>query len=264
MTHSYKIKLVAIAGLLLLVLAGSGIASAYSISAHANETQLEMIKEMYGTKVTFGDYWGKVFPEQLAELKKNVPEKEYLEFTNTIVYWGDDHPELPYGATVWDENGPVNLSEISSEEKQKFGLENLQTDESGYVVRGSDSEKQAMLDKLCTMITKRTAKAPMSGLVLSANNLDNTGSSIIHSGGGQVAGGNDQTTLFLKTELYGDGMLVDSYDDYWGSGGNIWQTIDDEFYNPQRRVLYQSKLSGQSTNPSHSGYTWSFGEVWPF
>lgn len=264
MTHTNKIKLVVIAGLLLLVLAGSGIASAYSISAHADEKQLEMIKEMHGTKVTFGEYWGKVFPEQLAELKKNVPEEEYLEFTNTIVYWGDDHPELPYGATVWDENGPVNLREIGSEEKHKFGLENLQTDESGYVVRGSGSEKQAILDKLCTMIAQRTAKAPMSGLVLSVDDLYNTGSSIIHGGGGQVAGGSSTTTLLLKTELYGDGMLVDSDDDYWGSGGNIWRTIDNEFSNPQNDVLYQSKLSGQSTNPTHSGYTWSFGEEWPF
>jgi hypothetical protein len=210
MTNYHKMKPVAIAGLLLLVLAGSGIASAYSISAHANEMQLEMIKEMYGTNVTFGDYWGKVFPEQLAELKKNVPEEQYQEFINTMVYWGDDHPELPYGATVWDEKGPVNLREISSEEKQKSGLEDLHTDESGYVVRGSESDKRVILDKLCTMIAQRTAKAPMSGLVLSANNLASTGSSIIHGGGGQVGGGSPSTTLLLKTELYGDGSLVDS------------------------------------------------------
>lgn len=142
MVNDNRIKLVTIAGLLLLVVAGSGIASAFSVSAQADEKQIEMIKELYGTKMTYGEFWGKVFPDLLAQLQQNVPQKEYAEFTEMIVYWGDDHPELPYGATVWDENGPVNIRKISSEKKQTFGLEDVKTDESGYVVIEPDRVKK--------------------------------------------------------------------------------------------------------------------------
>lgn len=264
MINSNRIKLVTIAGLLLLIIAGSGIASAFSISAHADDKQLVMIKEMYGTKLTYGEFWGKVFPDQLAEMKKNLPEEQYTEFSNTVVYWGDDHPELPYGASVWDENGPVNLWEISSEEKQKFGLEELKTDKSGYVVQGSDSEKRAMLDKLCALITQRTTMAPMAGMVLSVNDLERWGSSIHHGGKGVVAGGSSGTTLLLRTELYGDGGMVDYNQQYWGDARDNWHSIGSQYNNPQNGVLYQSKLKGQSTNPTTSGYTWSNGELWPF
>jgi hypothetical protein len=264
MTHTNRTKLVVIAGLLLLVLAGSGVASAYSISAHADEKQLEMIKELYGAKITYGEFWGKVFPDQLAKMKKNLPEEQYMEFSNMVVYWGDDHPELPYGASVWDESGPVNLREIRSEEKQKFGLEDLKTDPSGYVVQGSDSEKTAMLDKLCALITQRTAKAPMAAMVLSVNALSRSGSSIIHGGKGTVGGGSYESTLLLRTELYGDGGMVDYNQQYWGSGGGNWHSIGSQYNNPQNGVLYQSKLKGESTNPTTSGYTWSTGRLWPF
>ncbi len=261
MINGNRIKLVTIAGLLLLVIAGSGIASAFSISAHADDKQLEMIKELYGTKMTYGEYWGKVFPDQLAEMKKNLPEEQYTEFANMVVYWGDDHPELPYGASVWDENGPVNLRKISSEEKQKFGLEDLKTDESGYVVSAGDS---VVLDKLSAMVSRRPAASPMSGLVLYANDLSKSGSSIVHSGRGSVAGGISSTTLSLRTELYGDGGMVDYYQVYFPNPIDNTQYISDQYPYPINGVFYQSKLIGQSTNPTHSGYTWSYGRLWPF
>ena len=265
MTQGHTIKLVTIVGLLLLIIAGSGVVSAFSISAHANEKQLEIIKEIYGTKMTQGEYWEKVYPDELAEIRKSVPEKEYNEFYNQMYYWGDDHPELPNGATVWDESGPVNLRAISSEEKQAFGLENMKTDESGYVIRGmTPADTESTLDKLCAWVTKRTAMAPMRGLVLNPNDLTSSGSAITHGGKGIVAGGSSSTTLSLTTGLYGDGSLVDSYSLYWGSGGNTWKYISHTFYSPQRNVLYQSKLSGSSTNPTYSGYAWSYGQVWPF
>ena len=179
MTRCHTIKLVTIAGLLLLIFAGSGIASAYSISAHADEKQIAIIKELYGTKITQGEYWEKVYPNELAELKKNIPEKQYAEFYNSMRYWGDDHPELPNGANVWDENGPVNLKEISSEEKREFGLENLKTDESGYVVQGmTPEETKTVMDKLCALVTKRSAIPQRSDIVLSPNALGSTASSI--------------------------------------------------------------------------------------
>jgi hypothetical protein len=257
MTTHKNLQLVTIAGLLFLLIAGSGIASATSVSAHADERQLEMIKEMYGTKMTYGEFWGKVFPDQLAEMKKNFPEEQYTEFSNTVVYWGDDHPELPSGATVWDENGPVNLREISSEEKQKFGLEDLKTDESGYVVRGGDT---AVLDKLAAMISRRTAAAPMSGLVLNANDLWKSGSSIGRDGTGLVAGA-PSATLMLRTELYGDGGMVDYYQINFPSYSGY---ISDIYPYPINGVYYQQKLIGQSSNPSLYGYVWSYGRLWPF
>jgi len=265
MTQRRTIRLVTIVGLLLLVIAGSGIAGAFTISAHANTTQLGIIKEIYGTKMTQGEYWEKVYPDELAEIRKNVPEKEFAEFYNQMYYWGDDHPELPNGATVWDENGPVNLRAISSEEKKAFGLEDMKTDESGYVLRGMTSADTAStLDKLCAWVAKRTSMSPKSGLVLNPYDLASSGSAITHGGKGIVGGGSSSTTLSLTTGLYGDGSLVDSYSLYWGSGGNSWKYISHTFYSPQRNVLYQSKLSGSSTNPAHSGYAWSYGELWPF
>ena len=265
MINGNRIKLVTIAGLLLLILAGSGIASAFSVTAHADEKQIGMIKELYGTKLTYGEYWGKVFPDQLAEMKKNIPENEYAEFSGTVVYWGDDHPELPYGATVWDENGPLNLREISSGEKREFGLEDLKTDESGYVVRGLDPLATAStLNKLSALVSHRTKMAPMAAMILSAYDLSRSGSSIIHGGTGMVGGGSYSTTLLLRTELYGDGGMVDYYQQYWGSGGMSQHSISDQYPYPRNGVYYQSKLIGQSTNPTTSGYTWSYGRLWPF
>jgi hypothetical protein len=134
------LKITAAVSLLLLIWAVSGVAGAYSISAHANESQLETIKEIYGQEMTEGEFWALVYPEEYAMLKQNLTPGEFENFSNMEKYWGDDHPELPYGANVWDENGPVNLNEISEEEKEELGLDGVIVDDSGYIILGYDND----------------------------------------------------------------------------------------------------------------------------
>ncbi len=249
------IKFSIAACLLLLVVAGSGVASAYSISAHADEKQLEIINEIYGQDMTKGEYWATVYPEEYAMLKENLTAEEFEDFCSMEKYWGDDHPELPYGANFWDENGPVSLTSLAKQGKNSIDINELKTDESGYVIQGT-ANTESVLDRLSALLGKRSA------LELYAYNLQNLGSSIRHSGYGNVIGSTEDTSFTITTELYGDGSLVDSKSDYGESNEVV--TVRSTYSNPQRGVLYQSKLSGTSTNPSLSGYTWSPAEQWPF
>ncbi|MDD3978489.1 hypothetical protein L1994_00585 [Methanomicrobium antiquum] len=142
------IKITAAISFLLLIWVVSGTAGASSVSADANESQLELIKEIYGQKMTEGEFWELVFPEEYAMLKKNFSPEEFENFSKMEKYWGDDHPELPYGANVWDENGPVNLNEISEEEKDELGLEGVIVDDSGYIILGFNNDAEGAKERL--------------------------------------------------------------------------------------------------------------------
>ena len=252
-----SIKFSIAACLILLVVAGSGVASAYSISAHADEKQLEIINEIYGQEMTEGEYWATVYPEEYAMLKENLTDEEFEDFCSMEKYWGDDHPELPYGANLWDENGPVSLTSITDQEKSIYGLEDLKTEESGYVIQGTANPK-SVLDRLSALLGVK------SGLELHAYNLQNTGSSIWYGGSGKVIGGTKSTTLSLTIELHGDDALVDSESHTWTEAYESTFELTDTFYSPENGVYYQAKVSGTSTNPNHSAYTWSPGRLWPF
>ncbi|WFN36929.1 hypothetical protein L1994_00590 [Methanomicrobium antiquum] len=65
--------------------------------------------------------------------KKNITTTEIY---NLQKYCGDEYPGLPYGANIWDENGPVNLSALNKSEKKKYGLESALIGGNGYVVLG--------------------------------------------------------------------------------------------------------------------------------
>ncbi|ADN37248.1 hypothetical protein Mpet_2504 [Methanolacinia petrolearia DSM 11571] len=142
------LKITAAISFLLLIWAVTGAAGAYSISAEANESQLEIIKEIYGQEMTQGEFWATVYPEEYAMMKENMSPAEFENFSNMEKYWGDDHPELPYGANVWDENGPVNLNEISPEEKEEFGLDGVIVDDSGYIILGYDNDVEGAKARL--------------------------------------------------------------------------------------------------------------------
>ncbi|MDD3978416.1 hypothetical protein L1994_00575 [Methanomicrobium antiquum] len=255
--NTRTIKFSFIACLLFLLVAGTGVASAYSISAHADEKQLEIIKEIYGQEMTEGEYWATVYPEEYAKLKENLSPEEFEDFSNMEKYWGDDHPELPYGANVWDEKGPVSLTSFTDEEKSRFGLEDLKTDKSGYVIQGLDNPEY-LLGKLSSVLKSK------GGLELYAYDLQNLGSSIRYRGSGKVIGGTVSTTLSLTVGLYGDGSLVDSVSNSWTGVGESTKSLIDTFNYPQTGTLYQSKVTGSSSNPSYSGFTWSPGRLWPF
>ncbi|WP_245611513.1 hypothetical protein [Methanolacinia paynteri] len=254
--NSKAIKFSIAACLILLMVAVSGVASAYSISAQADEKQLEIINEIYGQDMTQGEFWEMVFPEEYALMKKNLSDEEFKEFCSTEKYWGDDYQELPYGANVWDKNGPVSLASLTEEQKSSYGLENLKTDNSGYIIQGSNSEASYLVDKLYTLLDSKSA------LVLYANDLGRSGSSITYSGTGRVSGGTASTSLTVTIELYGDDSRV-AYVVNYGTGSST-VTVGSAHASPRTGVVYQSKVIGTSTNPSLSGYTWSPARQWPF
>ncbi|MBP2134201.1 hypothetical protein J2128_002167 [Methanomicrobium sp. W14] len=138
----------AVLSVLIIVCGMAGVAGAYAVSAHANESQLELINEIYGQKMTQGEFWQLVFPEEYTMMKDNMTPEEFKNFSETEKYWGDDHPELPYGANVWDENGPVNLNEISDEEKEGLGLGGVIVDDSGYIILGFDNDTKGAMERL--------------------------------------------------------------------------------------------------------------------
>jgi hypothetical protein len=97
---------------------------------------IDPINELYGKNITNGEYLEAVDPGCLETLRQDMGEDEFEEFYNTQKYWGDEHPELPYGANLWDENGPVNLGALNETEKEKYGLESALIGGDGYVVLG--------------------------------------------------------------------------------------------------------------------------------
>ncbi len=65
--------------------------------------------------------------------KENITN---AEFYNLQKDYGNEYTGLPYGANIWDENGPVNLSALNKSEKRKYGLESALIGGNGYVVLG--------------------------------------------------------------------------------------------------------------------------------
>ncbi|MBP2134203.1 hypothetical protein J2128_002169 [Methanomicrobium sp. W14] len=206
--------------------------------------------------MTEGEFWEQVFPEEYAMLKENLTAEEFENFSAMKKYWGDDHPELPYGANVWDENGPVSLRSIKNGETSIYGLKNQNIDKSGYVIKGANQDAEFTVNRLCLLLGRK------SGIVLCADNLRRKGSSIVYSGTGRVAGYTSSTELTVTIELYGDGTRV-GYDVNYGNKGHT-VTVSNSYSNPQSGTLYQSKVIGTSTNPDLTTYTWSPGRLWPY
>ncbi|MDE4908152.1 hypothetical protein L0665_05960 [Methanogenium marinum] len=119
-------------------------AAAFQISGDYTEEGMEWLNEHWGENITEGDVARIAYTtENYEKMKANVDPKLLEEIWSQPYHWGghhpgDDekHPECPFGATAWDETGPVNIRELNLSQKQEMGLENAVTDTSGYCVIG--------------------------------------------------------------------------------------------------------------------------------
>ena len=99
--------------------------------------QIDRINQLYGTNITYGEYLKIVNPGKLEIMRQNTAQETFDEFCNQTVYWGNDYPSPPNGATIWKENGPLNLGALSVTEKKWYGIENAVISRDGYRIVGS-------------------------------------------------------------------------------------------------------------------------------
>jgi hypothetical protein len=99
--------------------------------------QIDRTNQLYGTTITYGEYLRIVNPGKLEILRQNTDPETFERFCNQTVYWGNDYPSLPYGATIWKENGPLNAGALNVTEKKRYGIENAVISSDGYRIVGS-------------------------------------------------------------------------------------------------------------------------------
>lgn len=141
--------IVAIIGVLLLTTGGS---ASFEISGEYTEEGMKWLNENWGENITLGDvariaYTKENYETILANVDPIRLEKVWRQSYN----WGSRYPgedsEFPYGASVWDDKGPVNIRNLSQLEKQEMGLEHVVTDRSGYVIIGRMRQSVSMGEK---------------------------------------------------------------------------------------------------------------------
>ncbi|EHQ35515.1 hypothetical protein Metlim_1409 [Methanoplanus limicola DSM 2279] len=114
------------------------------------------LNEHWGENITLGDVARiAYFEEDYQNIIENVDLKLLNEVWGQPYYWGSRHPrvceeypECPFGASIWDETGPLNIHELNLSQITEMGLEDVVTDYSGYRIIGymdksiSDGEKK--------------------------------------------------------------------------------------------------------------------------
>lgn len=126
----------AVARVLFLLLAVgiiiSGVAAAEKKTDSSHNDKINQINQLHGTNITYREYMEIVNPEKLEIMRRSVSQETFDEFCNQEVYWGNDYPSLPYGANIWKETGPLNLSALNETEKRDYGIENAIIGGNGY------------------------------------------------------------------------------------------------------------------------------------
>jgi len=111
-----------------------GVAAAGEKTDPPHDKQLDLIRQLHGTNMTTGEFMAIVFPEELETLRLQMSKNDFKEFCNQKKYWGDDYPSLPYGANIWTENGPLNLSALNKTEKERYGIRDAIIGGNGYLI----------------------------------------------------------------------------------------------------------------------------------
>ncbi len=114
----------------------SGVTAAEREINPAGNNQIDLINQLYGTNITYREYMECVNPKNLEIMRQSVSPEKFDEFCNQKVYWGNDYPSIPYGANIWKENGPLNLSALNETEKGHYGIENAIIGGKGYRILG--------------------------------------------------------------------------------------------------------------------------------
>jgi len=131
-------------GMILLVSVFIPAAMAMGFSWTYTEEGQKWLDEHWGENVTMGDIARiAVRPEDVERIKENVDPGQLDYFWSEPYSWGswhpwgaDEYPQCPYGANVWDNNGPVIIGDLNMSQKLDMGLENAVTDKSGCRIIG--------------------------------------------------------------------------------------------------------------------------------
>jgi hypothetical protein len=97
-----------------------------------SDDRIDLITHLHGTNITYREYMETVNPKNLEIMRRSVSQETFDEFCNQIVYWGNDYPSLPYGADIWTESGPLNLSALNRTERERYGIRNAILGGNGY------------------------------------------------------------------------------------------------------------------------------------
>lgn len=114
----------------------SGVATAKGDADPSGADQIGLVEQLYGTNITFRDYLEIVNPGKIEVMRQSLSHDAFEEFCSQQVYWGNDYPSLPYGATIWKETGPVNLSALNETGKRNYGIQNAIVGGKGYKILG--------------------------------------------------------------------------------------------------------------------------------
>ena len=99
---------------------------------HSGNGQTDLRTQLHGFNITNKEYMEIVYPAEIETLRQSLTKDAFEKFYNQHVYWENDPPELPYGANVWTENGPVNLSALNETEKERYGIDETLISGDGY------------------------------------------------------------------------------------------------------------------------------------
>jgi hypothetical protein len=109
-----------------------------SVSAAGEKTgpphdkQMFLINQLRGTNMTTCEFMEIVYPEEYNVLRQRLSKDAFEEFCIQTYYWGDDYPELAYGADIWTERGPLNISALNETERERYGLRDTVIGGNGY------------------------------------------------------------------------------------------------------------------------------------
>jgi hypothetical protein len=143
-------------GVLITILSLHAGVMAFEISGEYTVEGQKWLNEHWGENITLGDVARiAYFEENYQNIIENVDPKLLNEVWGQPYYWGSRHPwvceeypECPFGASIWDKTGPLNIRELNLSQITEMGLEDVVTDSSGYRIIGhmdksiSDGEKK--------------------------------------------------------------------------------------------------------------------------
>jgi len=98
----------------------------------SGDNQTDLVLQVYSKNITWCEYLEITNAEKLRVLQQTVSEKTYQDFCVQPVFWGDNDPSLPYGADIWNDDGPLNMGALNETEKRNYGIEHAIIGGEGY------------------------------------------------------------------------------------------------------------------------------------
>jgi len=228
MNRSLKISM--LAGLLVLLVFVVPSVGAFEISGTYTEEGQKWLNEHWGANITLGDLAKIAYtPENYEKIKENVDPKLLERVWSQPYKWGERYPPkvITPGPKIFDENDqPVS-------------------DPDGTILAG---------------ILSGNLKAPLSGIIVTADPAGYSGGYITYRGTGKVYSAPHVDSLRVESQIYGDGVwLQTAYTEqynYPNPSPNYVTVTASGIRSPVHGTLYQPKTYAVSTGPSHTASTW--------